>query len=484
MSGLITKFFRLAAAVLLWGAVIPAWGAGATGALQKPNIVYFLADDLGYYELSCLGHKEMRTPNVDRLAAEGMRFTQMLAGGNVCAPTRSVLMTGQHLGHTTVRSNGGGLALREQDVTIAQVLKQAGYATGGFGKWGLGDRGSSGIPEKHGFDLFFGYYNQIHAHTYFPKYLLRNSELVELPGNDDEYYKGRTFSQYLIVEEAEKFIRSNKDKPFFAFLPWTPPHGLWGFPTNDPSWQIYKDKPWTAGQRSTNDAKVYAAMVNMLDRQVGQIMALLKELGLDEKTLVLFSGDNGGQPYFDDKAHPDGIFSPNVDPRTGRRFRGGKSTLYEGGLRVPFIARWPGRIQPGTASSHPGYFADILPTLAEAAGAQVPSDIDGLSFLPALIGEKSAGRPQNQHQYLYWEDGPRRAVRSGNWKLVGKPGTWELYDLEADIEEQHNQAAEHPDIVAKLAAFAEEAHRPIRQGKWLDRSKGFQPAPNVKSYQP
>jgi arylsulfatase A len=449
----------------------------------KPNIVYILADDLGYYELSCMGHREMQTPNVDRLAAEGMRFTQMLAGGNVCAPTRSVLMTGQHLGHTSVRSNGGGLALRADDVTIAQVLKQAGYATGGFGKWGLGDRGTVGVPEKHGFDVFFGYYHQVHAHTYFPKYLVRNSELVELPGNDDAFYQGQTFSQYRIVAEAKQFIRANKDRPFFAFLPWTPPHGLWGFPKDDPSWQLYKDKPWTVGQRSKDDAKVYAAMVNMLDRQVGEILSLLQELGLDENTIIFFSGDNGGQPYFADKQHPEGLFSPNVDPRTGQRFRGGKGTLYEGGLRVPFIVRWPGKIKPRQVSDQLGYFADLLPTLAEFAGVSAPTNTDGLSLLPTLLGEKTAGRAQPQHEYLYWEDGPQRAVRCGQWKLVGKPKKWELYDLTADPGEGHDLAADRPELVSKLATFAIQAHTLARPGECLDPTKGFQAAPGLKSYQ-
>ena len=467
--------------------VLPALSrkaAAQAAAPRKPNVVYFIIDELGYYELSCMGHPEMRTPNVDHMVAEGIRFTQLMAGGPVCAPTRSVLMTGQHLGHTSVRANGGGMPLKADDVTIAQVLKGAGYACGGFGKWGLGDRGSTGVPEKHGFDVFFGYYHQVHAHTFFPQYLIRNSELVELPGNRDDFQEGQTFSQYLIVEEGKKFIRANKDRPFFAYMCWTPPHGLWGMPKDDPSWALYKDKPWSVGQKSKDDAKIYAAMVNMVDRQVGEVRSLLKELGLAENTILFFSGDNGGNAYFADKEHPAGIFAPNVDPKTGKRFRGGKGNLYEGGLRVPFIAHWPGRIAPGQVSQYLGCFSDVLPTLAELAGAKPPPNIDGLSLVPTLLGEKAAGRPQSQHEYLYWEAGPKRAVRCGQWKLVGTLKQWELYDLAADIEEKADVAAQHPEIVQKLAAYAEQAHTPNTWGEWIDKSKSFRPAPAVKSYAP
>ena len=471
-------------------AAAPACGSAAraaeigAAAPRKPNIVYFIIDELGYYELSCMGHPEMQTPNVDRLAAGGMRFTQLMAGGPVCAPTRSVLMTGQHLGHTSVRANGGGMPLKADDVTVAQVLKAAGYACGGFGKWGLGDRGSTGVPEKHGFDVFFGYYHQTHAHTFFPQYLIRNSELVELPGNHDDFHEGQTFSQYRIVEEGKKFIRANKDRPFFAYMCWTPPHGQWGLPKDDPSWALYKDKPWSVGQQGKDDAKIYAAMVNLVDREVGEVLAMLKELGLAENTLVFFSGDNGGKAYFADKEHPAGLFAPNVDPKTGKRFRGGKSSLYEGGLRVPFIAYWPGRIAPGQVGDYLGCFTDVMPTLAELAGAKPPDGIDGLSLVPTLLGEKAAGRPQPQHEYLYWEAGLKRAVRCGQWKLVGTPKQWELYDLAADIEEQQDVAAKHPDVVRKLAGYAEQAHTPNTWGEWVDKSKSFRVTPEVKSYAP
>jgi len=470
---------RLFAALLL-GQLL-AFGVDSTAAepaQAKPNIIYICLDDIGYYELSCMGHPEMRTPNIDRLAAEGIRFTQMLAGGDVCAPTRSVLMTGQHLGHTTVRANGGDAPLRADDVTVAQILKQAGYVTGGFGKWGIGDRGTTGVPEKHGFDVFFGYYHQVHAHTYFPQFLLRNSERVELPGNHDAFYEGETFSHYQIVQAAEQFIRTNKDRPFFAYLPWTVPHGLWGFPKSDPSWALYKDKPWTAGQRSKDDAKVYAAMVNMADRQIGQIRELLEELGIAGNTILFVSGDNGGQDYFSSPAHPNGFFASNVNPKTGRRFRGEKGTLYEGGLRIPFIVCWPGRIKPGQTSEHLGYLADVLPTLGELAGAKPPANIDGISIVPTLLG---TGK-QAEHEYLYWEDGSKRAVRAGDWKLIGWPGRWELYDLVTDPGEQHDVAAAQSEIVTRLSGYAAAAHVPPQVGTWIDRSLQYRAVADGPSY--
>ncbi|MBN1419966.1 MAG: arylsulfatase [Planctomycetes bacterium] len=446
--------------------------AAAPAPARKPNIVFFIIDELGYYELSCLGHPDHRTPNVDRLAAEGIRFTQCLAGAPVCAPTRCVLMTGKHLGHTSVRDNPGWTPLREGEATIASMLKGAGYATGGFGKWGCGARGTSGVPEEHGFDVFFGYYDQVHAHTYYPRYLIRNSREVPLEGNTGDPYDGKTFSHYRIVEEAKRFIRENKDRPFFAYLPWTPPHGLWGFPKDDPSWALYRDKPWTQGQRTRDDAKVYAAMVNMVDRQAGEILGLLKKLGLDDDTIVFFCGDNGTARYFGDADHPDGLFRPNVDPRTGRRFRGFKGSLYEGGLRIPFIVRWPGRIKKGRVTDHLASFADVMPTIADLAGADCPADTDGISFVPEILGEEAAGRTQRRHAYLYWEYGQAVAVRMDEWKAI-RPKTkaaWELYDLSTDISETRDLAAARPEILRKMEGFAAEAHVPVRPGTVHDRS--------------
>ena len=452
------------------GMTVAAAGvARAADSKRPPNVVFIMLDELGYYELSCMGHPVLDTPNIDRMAAEGMRFTQALAGGPVCAPTRSCLMTGQHMGHTTVRTNGGYTPIRADDVTVAEMLKQAGYATGGFGKWGIGGRGTSGVPEKHGFDMFFGYYDQRHAHTYYPEYLIRNSEEVPLEGNTGDFYTGTTHAQYPIFDEAVKFIEASKDRPFFCYCPWTPPHGLWGIPKDDPSWLKYKDKPWTAGQKTPNDAKVYAAMVNLIDRQIGEILATLKKHRLDENTIVVVCGDNGGQDYFRTKDRPRGFFAPNVDPRSGVEFRGQKGDLYEGGLRVPMIVRWPGTIRPGTVSDHLWYFPDVMPTLAELAGVAAPKSTDGLSIVPTLLG---GGRKQEQHEYLYWEYGKQVAVRMGDWKAVTskKGGAFELYDLSKDVSEKRNVAATHPEILGTMKAYARQAHTPARAGKVLDKA--------------
>lgn len=435
--------------------------AGETQPL-RPNIVMIVSDELGYHELSCMGHPHFYTPNIDRLAAEGIRFTQALAGSSLCAPTRCCLMTGKHSGHTSVRTNGGGTPLRPEEATIASVLKQVGYATGGFGKWGCGGRGSTGVPERHGFDIFFGYYDQVHAHSYYPPYLIRNSEEVPLPGNHG-LSQGTTYSHYLIVEEAKRFIRQNKDRPFFCYLPVTPPHGLFDIPETDPAWDLYKDKPWPL------EARKYAAMVNMVDRHVGEIRELLAELGLTEKTIIFFSGDNGGMEYFKDDAHPRGFHAPNVDPRTGVEFRGGKGNLYEGGLRVPMIICWPGHIKPGRVSDLLWYFPDVLPTLAELAGVAPPPDIDGISIVPELLGEDVVGRKQPQHEFFYWELSGQVAVRRGNWKAI-RPGMgrpWELYDLANDIGETHNLAAERPEILQELILLAEKAHEPAVEGDFF-----------------
>jgi len=447
------------------------WQTDLTGysSQGKLNIVFLIIDELGYYELSCMGHPIMETPNIDRIAAEGMRFTQMLAGAPVCAPTRSTLMTGKHMGHTSVRRNPGHEALRAGDVTVAQVLKEVGYATGGFGKWGVGGRGTTGVPEKHGFDVFLGYYDQVHAHTYFPVYLIRNSKEVPLKGNTGALYEGETFSHQIIFEEAMKFIHQNKDKPFFCYCPWTPPHGAWGLPEDEPSWLKYKNKQWDAGYSIRKDeAQRYAAMVNMIDRQIGQIMDLLKELEIDDNTIVFVCGDNGGNTYFANKTHPHGFFGPNVNPKTGTVFRGRKGLLYEGGLRIPFIVRWPGRIKAGSVNKYLGYFPDIMPTLAELAGAECPDDIDGISILPTLLGE-TAQRRQKQHEYLYWEYMGQTAVRWGDWKAY-KPrkGNWELYDLSKDIEEQNNVAAQNQKTLAKMIEFAKQSHTPHVPGDILD----------------
>ncbi len=434
-------------------------------ASRKPNIVYIMSDELGYFELSCMGHPHLATPHVDRMAAEGVRFTQALAGSPLCAPTRCCLMTGKHSGHTSVRRNDGGTPMRAGEPTIASVLKQAGYATGGFGKWGCGGRGSEGVPETHGFDVFLGYYDQVHAHSYYTPYLIRNSEEVPLPGNHG-LSQGKTYSHYVIMDEAKKFIRANQDRPFFCYLPITPPHGIFDIPDDDPAWALFKDKPWPL------PARRYAAMVSMVDRKVGEILALLKALGLDRDTIVFFCGDNGGMDYFASQDHPRGFHAPNVNPRTGQAFRGQKGQLYEGGLRIPMIARWPGHIAPGRVSDFLWYFPDVLPTAAELAGTAPPADIDGVSILPELVGARAAGRAQQQHEFLYWELGGQTAVRMGQWKAIQprKNRPWELYDLSTDLSERGNVAQAHPQVLAKMQAFARESHQPARPGRYANRA--------------
>ncbi|MBT5903641.1 MAG: arylsulfatase [Opitutaceae bacterium] len=450
--------------------------APAARAEAPPNIIYIMLDEWGYFESSAMEHRILDTPNMDRIGNEGIRFTQFLAGGNVCAPTRNVLMTGQHSGHTTVRGNKGTAPIRDEDFTIAEMLKSAGYISGGFGKWGLGDVGTSGVPERQGFDTFFGYYHQVHAHTYYPRYLIRNSERVPLAGNTGDLHHGETFSHYRIHEESLDFIRENHDRPFFAYLAWTPPHGHWGMPEDDPAWIKYRDKDWKAkNQKGTHDAQMYAAMVEMADRQVGEILALLEELEIDENTVVFLSGDNGGQPYFQNERYPHGFLAPNLNPRTGERFRGGKGNFYEGGLRIPFMVRYPARINPGQVTPHLGYFPDIMPTLADLAGLPRPASTDGYTLTPTLIGRDEVNHEQRRHKYLYWEDLKSRAVRMDQWKAI-KPGLdapWELYHLDHDIEELHDLASKHPEILSKMKQFADEAHEPVRDGEVYDTSMAF-----------
>ena len=433
-------------------------------AKEPPNVVYIMADEMGYYELSCLGNPNIQTPRLDRMAREGIRFTQALAGSSVCAPTRCCLMTGKHSGHTSVRSNGGGTPLRAGEATIASVLKSRGYATGGFGKWGCGGRGSTGVPEKHGFDVFLGYYDQVHAHSYYPPYLVRNSQEVPLSGNRGGS-DGTTYSHYVIYDAAKRFIRQNKDRPFFCYLPVTPPHGIFDIPDTDPAWEVYRDKPWP------EPARRFAAMVAMVDRQVGEILDLLRELQLEDNTLVFFCGDNGGNDYIRDAEHPRGLHGATVNPRTGVEFRGKKGNLYEGGLRIPMIVRWPGQIAPGRVSDLLWYFPDVLPTVAELAGATPPEDIDGLSIVPELLGPEKAGRPQPQHEFLYWELGGQTAIRMQDWKAIqpGRNAGWELYDLSRDVSEQHDVSAAHPEVLARLKSLARQAHEPVEEGVFFNR---------------
>jgi uncharacterized sulfatase len=436
-----------------------------------------LADDLGYGDLGCYGQKLIQTPNLDRMAAEGLRFTQFYAGSTVCAPSRSVLMTGLHTGHTRVRGNGGGAAqmLRDEDVTVAEVLRGAGYVTGLIGKWGLGMPGDEGVPEKQGFDYSFGFLSQHHAHNHYPDFLWRNGARVALPnvvtpvGNDGGGYatKRVQYAGDLFADEAVEFVAKNSAKPFFLYLALTVPHAnnersrILGDGQEVPDYGPYTDRDWP------EPMKGQAAMITRMDDQIGRLLKKLRELRLDERTLVLFSSDNGPHKEGGKEYDPD-FFDANGP------FTGNKRALTDGGIRVPFIARWPGRIRSGT-SDHLGYFGDILPTLAELAGANPPQNLDGLSLLPTLVGPAAAGRPQQEHDYLYWEfheGGPsKQAVRWKNWKgirTVGRP--LQLHDLTTDVAEKIDVAAAHPDVVATIerqmtAARGENEHWPLKVAK-------------------
>lgn len=432
--------------------VIPSSGcqsefaSAGSAAKKRPNIIFIMVDDMGWADLGCYGSKAISTPNIDRMASEGIRFTDAYSGCMVCAPARSVLMTGFHTGHTSVRSNTGGVPLEDSDITVAEVLKQAGYRCGGFGKWGLGDVRTSGVPEKQGFDVFFGYYHQIHAHDYWTDYLWRNSEKIEMTG---EKGSAERYTHYRIFEQTMDFIRQNKDRPFFCYAPWTPPHGKFQIPEDEPAWAMYKDKEWP------KDAKVAAAMDTMVDGHVGELLGLLKELGIDERTVVFFCSDNGAAFRFEGVLDSSGPL------------RGRKRDMYEGGIRVPMIVRWPGKIRAGQVSEHVWYFADVMPTLAELAGAgkYVPSGIDGISVVPTLLGR---AEEQKKHEYLYWEwhlydwskrenvpNGLMQAVRMGKWKAVRHRSdeAFELYDLEKDVGEENNLAGQHSGVMRKIEAY-------------------------------
>ena len=420
------QFIKISAAGAL-SLTLPLQAIATDRADGRPNIIFIMVDDMGYHDLGCFGSKTILTPNIDRMCAEGIKFTDCYSGDTVCAPARSTLMTGYHKGHTPVRGNSGGIPLLPEDLTVAEVLKKAGYVTGGFGKWGLGNQGKDGAAERQGFDTFFGYYNQWHAHTYYT-HLFRNSKKVELNGR---------YTHHAIFDETIKFVKKNKDRPFFCYCPWTPPHAAYQIPEDEPAWALYKDKPWKM------DAKVVAAMDSMMDRQVGEVIDLLKELGIDENTIIFFTSDNGAAMRFD------GIHN------SCGKMKGQKRSMNEGGIRVPMAVRWPGKIRPNSVSDLPWYFPDVMPTLAELAGVskEVPKDTDGVSIVPTLLGTGN----QRKHEYLFWSSGKTSAVRMGKWKGIGKPGTINLYDLSQDIGEQNDLAKQYPEIARKLSAFMVEA---------------------------
>ena len=432
--------------------VLVAFAFNLTTAQTRPNIIFIQADDLGYGDLSCYGQRKFRTPNINRLAAEGMRFTQYYAGSTVCAPSRSALMTGQHTGHTRIRGNARHPLLPE-DVTVAEALKSAAYKTALIGKWGLGEAGTTGVPNRQGFDYFFGYLNQRHAHNYYPTFLWRNEKRIDLrnlvPDEDAEGSGVSTnrvdYAHDLMAEEALKFIEGNGGGPFFIYLAFTIPHA------NNEAKNKGMEVP-DLGEFASEDwpdqEKAKAAMITRLDRDVGRLMALLKKLGIDDNTLVFFTSDNG--PHREGGADPD-FFDSNGP------LRGIKRDLYEGGIRVPMIARWPKRIKAGAKSDQVWAHWDLLPTLAEVAGVKPPADIDGVSMFNAL-----RGRRQRDHEFLYWEFHERgfsQAARMGDWKAVRKSpdSPLELYDLKNDLGEQNDGAAKHPEIVKKIEYYLKTA---------------------------
>lgn len=457
--------------------------------LDKPNIIFIMADDLGYGDLGCYGQEKIQTPVLDQMARSGIQFRNFYAGCTVCASSRSVLMTGQHMGHTWVRGNAGGdpsvQTLRTSDVTVAERLKAAGYATALCGKWGLGDavERNTGLPNDQGFDFFYGYLNQVHAHNYYPEFLWRNKEKEQLrnvvQGSGRAYAgfeggwatKRVDYSHDLVVEEAVKFIERSKDDPFFLYLALTIPHanneGTRG--TGDgqevPDYGIYKDKPWK------KQDKGQAAMITRMDSDIGRLNALLKKLGIAENTVVMFTSDNG---HHNEGGHNPDTFDPNGP------LRGMKRDLYEGGIRVPLIAHWPGVAPSGIISDHIGYFGDLMSTACDLAGVDTPRNVDSVSIAPILKGH---AKKQTEHTFLYWEfyeQGSKQAVRKGNWKAIRMPmftGPIELYDLSKDLGEARNIADTHPDVVKRMAAYMKQAHVPNQN--WAPRGgvRQNQPVP-------
>jgi arylsulfatase A len=435
-----------------------------------PNIVYILADDLGYGDLSCYGQRKFSTPNIDRLALEGMLFTQHYTGCTVSAPSRSCLMTGLHSGHTPIRGNKGWKPegqwpLPAESYTVAEMLKTRGYVTGAFGKWGLGFIDSEGDPNSQGFDEFFGYNCQTLAHNYYPDHLWHNHEKILLPENDSS--KTGIYSADIIHKAALAFLEANKDKPFFIYYPTTLPHAelfakeeymkmfrgkfdpekTYKGVDNGPTFRLgpYGSQP--------ESHAAFAAMVKELDDYVGELVSKLKELGLEKNTIVIFASDNG--------PHNEGGGDPDFFDSNGA-LRGYKRDLYEGGIRTPMLIKWQGKVKAGTKSDHISAFWDILPTFADIAGADKPENIDGISFLPVLLGKKQA-----QHDYLFWEfheQGGKFAVRMGNWKAVklnlekNPQGPTELYDLTTDIGETNNIASSNPETVKKMEDIMKKAH--------------------------
>lgn len=450
--------------------------AAEQSAPAQPNLIWIMADDLGYGELGCYGQQVISTPHLDQMAKDGVRFTQFYAGATVCAPSRSVLMTGQHQGHTRVRGNAQALvqSLKPDDVTVARVLQQAGYRTALVGKWGLGDAKSAqvGLPRRQGFDEFFGYLNQVHAHNHYPDYLWRNEERVSLPnvitpvGDGGAGYpiEAVQYADDLFADEAVRFVTENKSGPFFLYWSMVTPHAnnertrALKNGAQPPDFGPYADKDWPEADKG------HAAMITRLDGYVGRLLATLREQGLAENTLVIFTSDNG--PHMESN-HDLSRFNPS-GPVTGT-----KRSLTDGGIRVPMIAWWPGRVPAGVESHHVAYFGDWMATATELAGAPLPAGCDSLSLVPTLSGLPATSQPQ--HEFLYWEfhEGgfKQAALYQGRWKGIrsgGPDAEIVLYDLQTDIAEQTNVVAQHPEMALKLSDYLKTARSdaPDWQPRW------------------
>ena len=435
---------------------------------RSPNLVFILADDLGYGDLGCFGQQKIFTPHLDQMATEGMRLTNFYAGSTVCAPSRCVLMTGKHTGQARIRGNGGGPLLPE-DLTVAEVLQQAGYRTALCGKWGLGEAETTGVPNKQGFDFFYGYLNQRHAHNYYPSFLWRNDQqepLRNIAQTEDKVGGGWAaeavdYSHDLIMSEALRWLDSSKDQPFFLYLALTIPHannergrGL-GDGQEVPDYGPYTDRDWSRPNKGQ------AAMVTRMDHDIGRLISKLKELNVDDNTLVLFTSDNGH--------HQEGGNDPEFFDANGP-LRGMKRDLYEGGIRVPTIARWPGKIAPGSESARPAYFGDWFATVCELTKRPLPEGLTSISLVPTFSGRLDH---KPDHNFLYWEFYERegkQAIRFGNWKAIRQPmgnGHIELYDLSKDLGERSNRAVQRPDLIRKAAKLMDEAH--VRDSNWSER---------------
>ncbi|MBP0904149.1 arylsulfatase [Mariniflexile gromovii] len=443
---------------------------------KKPNIIYILADDLGYGDLSCYGQENFSTPNIDKLASQGMLFTQHYSGSTVCAPSRSALLTGMHTGHTAIRGNRevrpeGQFPIPDDTYTLAEALKKGGYVTGAFGKWGLGYPGSEGDPVKQGFDVFYGFNCQRMGHHYYPYHLWSNQDSIVLAGNAG--HKKEVYAPQLVHEKSIEFLEKNKDTTFFMYVPTIIPHAELIAP--EAVMAKYRNKYLPEKKYEGTDGgfnyrqgnyesqeqprAAFAAMIEVMDTQVGDIMAKLKELGIEDNTIIVFTSDNG--PHTEGGADPE-YFNSNGP------LKGFKRDLYEGGIRVPMIVKWPGKVKPGSKTDLVSAFWDVFPTFSEIAGEPIPEKLDGISFLPTLLNNSEQ---QKQHEYLYWEfheKGGRQAVRKGNWKAVkynvlkSPNAPIELYNLSNDIGEENNVAKQHPDILKEMEQILKEARTPSK----------------------